>query len=818
MADFLIDSLNEQQREIVFAPLSNIFVVAGAGTGKTRVLISRLVYLLEEENLQPWNILAVTFTNKAANEMEERLLKAMGWEHNQGLLMSTFHSFCYRILRRYHLQAKLPDNFSLITSSDQESIIRKFYSDNEIQTKDEQYGDFKGLDLTPSQVANRILQFKEQGFKSKMDEGELDSILATLKLNWRQYSPDELFEIVFAAYQRMCNKSGVVDFADLLVKTLELLRNNREIQQRLHQRYRYICVDEFQDTNNIQYDLLMALKGPESYVLVVGDDDQSIYGWRGANSKNLNKICTDVPDMQIYELTINYRSTQSILNAANAMITVSNERLINKFLINPECYELSKQYDIQLCLELKENKVIESIKGIGAPYDESVALAQNLSTLTYRMREELINRLYSKDVLSNSQFKERELFKWQRHSNQDQAHDPQVSFLRINGSAIHEGALVSTLVKNLVSKGRKYEDIAVLYRNNSLSATIEHALVDNDIPYQIYGGLKFYERNEIADVLSYMRVIANIKDDVSFARIINTPRRGIGKAALGKLEDYASACGLSLYEALAHIINSNDAASMKLIKKFVSFYYLIEDLRQDVCRYSLDLFIKKLMHETGLEEHFRSLDTKERSARLGVSRLDNINQLIINAKTFFSNHNRVEAEWQLSSGQVPDYFVNAPYPKTQELLSKDQNHSQDVMQINYENFISFLSSATLTASVEANATGSIVADEGVKLMTIHASKGLEFPVVIIVGFEQGILPSYRAHDYEEERRLAYVAFTRAQHHLFVTFASTRQMRYAGGYEEDVQPSDFMRDVAKHYSDFQDKSQRPFRSQVYHAPY
>lgn len=808
MADFLIDSLNDQQREIVFAPLSNMFVVAGAGTGKTRVLISRLVYLMEEENVQPWQILAVTFTNKAAHEMEERLMKAMDWQQNQGLLMSTFHGFCYRLLRRYHLQAKLPDNFSLITNNDQESIIRKFYADNEISTKDEQYGDFKGLDLNPAQVANRILHFKEQGFNAKFDESKLDLILTNLKSNWRSFTPDELFEIVYAYYQRLCSNSGVVDFADLLVKSLELLKGNKEIQHSLHKRYRYICVDEFQDTNNIQYELLKALKGPNSYVFVVGDDDQSIYGWRGANSKNLNKICTDVPDMQVYELTINYRSTQNILNAANAMIAVSNERLINKFLINPECYEQVKQYDIKLCLSLEPKQLIKQLQAIGAGYDDTKSLEHNLDQMSYRMRESLINKLYAQDVITSEQLQARELYKWQRHNIKEQ----QVSFVRIKGSAVHEGKLVSRLVKDLVSKGLKYEDIAVLYRNNSLSATVEHALVENDIPYQIYGGLKFYERSEVADVLSYMKLIANYKDDVSFTRIINTPKRGIGKAALGKLESYAHSCGLSLYEALGHIINSNDKESQKLVKKFLPFYYLMEELRQDVCCYKLDLFIKKLMHETGLEEHYRLLDTKERSARLGVSRLDNINQLIINATTFCTEHSNLVSDLQLVTSEIPEHFTDNTN-KSSELLAQPHNDSKQ----NYENFIAFLSSATLTAAVEVTATGASE-DEGVKLMTIHASKGLEFPVVIIVGFEQGILPSFRSQDYEEERRLAYVAFTRAQRKLFVTYAMSRQLRYAGGFEDNVDPSNFLRDVEKHYSDFKNKEDHPYKAQGYTVLY
>ena len=814
MAESLIDGLNEQQREIVFAPLSNIFVVAGAGTGKTRVLISRLVYLLEEEGLEPWQILAVTFTNKAAHEMEERLVEAMGWEQNQGVLMATFHGFCNRLLRRYHVEAKLPANFNLITNSDQENIIRRFYDDYGIERKNPDYGDFKDLELTPKQVVIRISNLKEQGMGPTISDDSLDVLLKDLANIWKNTSADELFAIAYAYYQRVCAKAGLVDFADLLIKTLDMLLNNQDIREHLQHRYRYICVDEFQDTNNIQYQLLMALKGPKNHILVVGDDDQSIYGWRGANSKNLNKICQDISDMQIYELSINYRSTQNILNVANAVISYSNDRLIQKFLINPASYELSKDYDINLLMSLPTDKVMQALNAIGAPSAANMPLEHFLRTISFRYREALIQELVNKDVLSMSDLQAREAYKWQR-KDLDNNSNPKVKFVRICPSSVADGVFVEKVVKAMLKKGYKYEDIAVLYRNNSLSANIESRLNLNDIPYQVYGGLKFYERSEIADVISYLRLIANSNDNVAFSRIINTPKRGIGQTAESKLTTYADACGLSYYEALANIIHSNDKESLKLVKKFIPFYEMIESLRALVSRLSLPDLIVKLLETSGLDKYYEQLDSKERSARYGVSRKDNIVQLISNAENFCNLHENSNQELKVVSSEVIEQLManqNLEAAPGQGVLNIKEESSfaltKEQMQANYENFIAFLSSATLAASTESTAQGTEI-EKGVNLMTIHASKGLEFPVVVVIGCEEGILPSYRAEDFEEERRLAYVAFTRAIKHLFVCFAQERQRGYGHFMEDKATPSVFIKDVAQKYNDEEDKELLPY---------
>lgn len=813
MAEALIDGLNEQQREIVFAPLSNIFVVAGAGTGKTRVLISRLVYLLEEENLKPWQIVAVTFTNKAAHEMEERLVKAMGWEKNQGLLMSTFHSFCHRMLRRFHVEAKLPANFSLISTSDQENIIRHFYDDYGIVRNDPKFGDFKTLELTPKQVAARISSLKERGISPSCTDAELEDVLVQLANMWRALDSKQLFEIAYAYYKRVCAKAGILDFSDLIINALDLLLKNPDVRAHLQNRYRYICVDEFQDTNNIQYQLLMALKGPNNHILVVGDDDQSIYGWRGANSKNLNKICQDIEDMQIYELSINYRSTQNILNVANAVINDSPDRLIRKFLINPETYELSKENDIKLLLSVESKFMNHAFKKLNIPVVQGMSLEAMLRMISYRYREDLIQYLVSLSAISFDDLKEREKFKWIRHTDDKELY-PLVNFARIVPNASYSGFYVENIIKKMINKGFKYEDIAILYRNNSLSAPIEERLSSIGIPYQMYGGLKFYERSEIADVICYLRLIANRNDDLAFSRIVNTPRRGIGSAAEARLKSYAQDCGLSLYEALSRIIASNDKESLKTFKKFIPFYELIESLSSQVSKFSLSYFIVKVIEQSGLDNYFASLDKKDRSARLGVSRQDNIEQLIANAESFCNHHKDVSDELRILGQDTIEQFINSSHHSFQGDLEFNQEESEpltDSMKSNYENFLSFITTATLSASTETTANGMEV-EKGVNLMTIHASKGLEFPVVIVLGCEEDILPSARADDIEEERRLAYVAFTRASQYLFVSYASERKSGYGRSYyNEDVpvRPSRFLVDVNKHYKDPDFKKRIPF---------
>ena len=800
MTRALIDDLNEQQRDIVFAPLQDIFVVAGAGTGKTRVLISRLVYLIEEEGIRPWNILAVTFTNKAAREMEERMMAAMGWDSNPGIRMSTFHSFCYGLLRRYFLEAGLPKDFSIISTSDQEQMVKNFYAEFGIDSRDEEYGKFSELGLTPPNVVSEISRLKEKGEQTIFSPEDIADFSTTLPVRWKSMSPDEIKGAFYAWYEITCSRMGLVDFSDLINKSINLLRDKPEIRNRLRKRYRYICIDEFQDTNTTQYEMLMLLKGPDNNIMVVGDDDQSIYGWRGANSRNLTRILTDLPDMEMYELNINYRSTQNILNVANAVIDYSEQRITSKFLVNPECYEMEKKNDLELINSLNRQQVIDClIKSREFDYLDFNSFDEMLDAVTARQRDQMIDILSRDRMIPYDRLQERNAYKWQRH-DMNALTNPQVSFVRIEPDGRNDGACVARLINSMIKKGFRYEDIAVLYRMNHLSGSVEQAMMIEGIPYRVFGGFKFYDRQEVADAMSYLKLIYNTNDDVSFERIVNTPRRGIGNSALAKVTEYARACGMSRYHAIEHTLKSGDSRSIKIISKFIPFFEFIEKMRASLQTLSLENFISAVIHESGLYEFYSKEDQKSRSARVGLSRTGNLDQLIANAKGF--------------TGNVMALSRNNDYDDVEDdremFAPVDPAHNMSTAEL----FESFMTNTALAASTELGADGTDD-DRGVNLMTIHASKGLEFPVVLIVGCEEGVMPSYMAEDLDEERRLAYVAFTRARKHLYVCYSNER-LRY-GTSMEKAGMSRFLRDVRNCY-DGVENDERPFNLRRFQGSY
>ena len=927
----LIDDLNEQQREIVFAPLGDSLVVAGAGTGKTRVLIARLAYLLEVEGFEPYQIMAMTFTNKAAGEMNERLATAMGWEDNKSMWVGTFHGLCFRLLRQYALEAMLPQNFSLLTPSDQETLLRNFYTSHGIKVKnDPKMGSLKDHGLDPKSVVNRIMRIKDRGQRPQISEAEAQHYVQHLEQEWPslvQRSDDEIFEVIFACYERIRQNSGSVDFADLIVYAVHLLHSNEAVRTRLQQRFRYICVDEFQDTNEMQLQFLLLLKGPNNHIFVVGDDDQAIYGWRGAQVDNLNKLAQALPAMKVYELTINYRSSQDILNFANAVISDCTNRLTKKSLLNPYTFELWRQEDL-FFLRLVDRSPLK-------PQLDALLNGRSLYDLDFVARDELITELMRAGILTpelsqwrlerrsyifpgmaplcsygavpkeartqityggttksgridylaqrNASFPELNLndpeevgvqyYRWQEQAlTQDPASfnflteslvkikpqpalegklvasrqalntlKRQMCLLRercaelgrkqcyeeIPHNQVHllqvqdntyatfgqdDGALVLELLGRLQESGYRYEDIAVLYRNNALSLQVERALAGNNIPYQVYGGIKFYERAEILSAMAYFRLLLNPKDDVSFNRAINEPKRGMGKVALGKLADFAQQCGLSIYEAIDHIVKTQDRQGLKLIKKCQDFYEQMEGFKRLLPKMRLGNFLAKVIAESGLRDYYAEVDLKDKAARKGTSRVDNLDQLVANAREY--------EELQVATQNGDLATINSVVAK-QNARRRENQSDEDLRRITVANqatldassegvtltraepndaqfrvnlFVNFVASSTLAASTERTAAGK-EQDRGVQLMTIHASKGLEFPAVILVGVEEGTLPSRRSDDENEERRLLYVAVTRAQKCLFVTYNLSR-MTYQGS--EPTGPSSFLVEAVQHF--------------------
>lgn len=864
----LIDGLNEQQQEIVFAPLSSSFVIAGAGTGKTRVLISRLVYLLEVENFRPDQILAVTFTNKAAQEMKERLCKAMSWSDSKGMWIGTFHGICYRLLRRYSAQALLPANFNLIATEEQEACLKNLYQSQKDQNKD-LLTDLKNVELDARRAVSRIMRCKEKGQKPLVSESDADYYLKNFGIEAKKILSDHdrgadfLFEVIFACYERLRTNAGAVDFADLINNTVLLLQHNREVRERLQYKFRYICVDEFQDTNMMQYQLLMLLKNEHNYIFVVGDDDQAIYAWRGANVDNLRQIVNDISDLNIYELSINYRSCQPVLNVSNAVIAHSTNRLTEKFLMSARDYEHNRKREMALLSELKQQ-----LKNAGTEQKKAAALQlipQDIEALSPGARRELLYDLKLQSLISEEQLLELDRERWQMSSG-DTGH--RVVFHQ--SDFCDDGEYVCSLVKKLKAQGYKYEDIAVLYRNNYLSLSVEIGLSGLGIPYQVYGGIKFYERAEILSALAYCKLLLNPGDDLSFSRIINEPRRGIGKAALSKLSEFAAQCGLSLYQTLAHIVNTKDKTGLKTFKKFLPFYELMERFKLSIGRMSLEEVLRKVIEESGLLAFYFEQDKKDNASRTGQSRAENLMQLVANAHLFMLGNLSLEQEdldyaaamispaapsdVQKTAGVVttdpvpgtdgadvlpllkgfaagssnqstdeadhkqkevvPDKSVTETIAAlarktaggmaaeerqrllatTREMVQKAQAGDVQQQRALYLVFAQFLASTSLMASTEITASGNLK-DRGVQLMTIHASKGLEFPVVIVIGCEQGILPSWRSDNLEEERRLCYVAFTRAQDYLFASFSQSRQT-YNGVMNTGA--SEFLFDVLRTY--------------------
>ncbi|CAM2999540.1 DNA helicase II [Legionella steigerwaltii] len=632
----ILKGLNERQREAVTSPLGNTLVLAGAGSGKTKVLVSRIAWLIEEEHISPHGILAVTFTNKAAGEMKARL-NGMLSTPVQGLWVGTFHGLCHRLLRRHYKEANLPELFHILDSEDQARMIKRVIA---------------SLNLDPEQWPVKQAQSFINGRK---DEGIRPQHVHTLP-----YGPGKTLLNIYSAYEQACQTAGVIDFAELLLRTHELLRDNPEILNHYRQRFQAILVDEFQDTNTIQYAWIRLLAGEHTVVLAVGDDDQSIYGWRGAKVENIQQFSHDFKNTQIIRLEQNYRSTATILNAANALITHNNSRM-----------------------------------------------GKDLWT----------DGATGEKILVYGAFNE-----------------------------LEEARFVCERIMMEINQGGSADEIAILYRSNAQSRVLEEALLRAGIAYRIYGGVRFFDRAEVKDVLAYLRLLVNPHDDTAFDRVVNFPTRGIGEKTLDDLRHYAKSEQCSLWHAAKTLLQSGEMAQRagSALSKFIE---LIEQLNQNTLSMELDEQLSVVIQLSGLHAHFSKIKGDK-----SESRLDNIQELINAAKQF-----RYEQE---EDEEIP--LINA-----------------------------FLAHASLEA-------GEMQAGEHeryVHLMTLHAAKGLEFPIVFLVGMEEGVFPGKQSLEepgrLEEERRLCYVGMTRAMRKLVLSYAEIRRQY---GREEYHRSSRFLREL------------------------
>jgi DNA helicase-2/ATP-dependent DNA helicase PcrA len=631
----LIDGLNAAQREAVTAPAANMLVLAGAGSGKTRVLVHRIAWLLEVDGASSWNVLAVTFTNKAAREMRARLEQLLGVPAG-AMWVGTFHGLAHRLLRAHWQDAGLARGFQILDSDDQLRLVKRI---------------LKAMELDEARWPPRQVQWFINGQK---DEGRRPDHLD----DGGDFYQRQMIAI-YREYEAACNRGGLVDFAELLLRSHELWLNRPDILVHYRERFRHILVDEFQDTNAIQYAWLRMLVGNHNHIFVVGDDDQSIYGWRGARVENIQRFQQDFAPASLVRLEQNYRSTGNILGAANAVIAHNPSRL---------------------------GKSLWTEYGEGDPI-----------------------RLYSA-------FNE-----------------------------VDEARFVVDRIRELAAGSLRRSEMAILYRTTAQSRLFEEALIQAQIPYRVYGGLRFFERAEIKDALSYMRLVANRNDDASFERAVNTPPRGIGPRTMEAVRLHAREFGCSLWQATGELL-AGGAMPARAARALQGFLDLVEESAADVASCDLGETAARVVAASRLAEHYRaSRDAKAQD------RLENLEELVNAARQF---------SYQDDDGLLTDLEA-------------------------------FLAHAALEA-------GEGQADEfedSVQLMTLHSAKGLEFPVVFIGGLEEGLFPhSMSAEDpdrLEEERRLCYVGMTRAMRTLYLSHAENRRLH---GRESYPLPSRFLREI------------------------
>lgn len=648
-----IDQLNEAQRAPVLQKDGPMIVIAGAGSGKTRVLTLRIAYLMHQ-GVDAFNILSLTFTNKAAREMKNRIAQIVGNSEAKNLWMGTFHSVFARILRAEADHLGYPSNFSIYDSQDTQRLIGQIIK--ELQLDKDIY--------KPKEVASRISSYKNnlvtvKAYFNDLELQEADAMSKRPRIG-------EIYE----HYVERCFKSGAMDFDDLLLKTNELLTRFPDVLAKYQDRFRYILVDEYQDTNNSQYLIVRALSDRFQNICVVGDDAQSIYAFRGANINNILNFQKDFDNVQLYRLEQNYRSTRNIVEAANTIIDKNKVKL---------------------------EKVVWTANDFGPKIRVHRSLTDG-----------------------------------------------------------EEGRFVaSTIFEEKMQNQKNNSDFAILYRTNAQSRAMEDALRKRDIPYRIYGGLSFYQRKEIKDVLSYLRLIINPKDEEALVRVINYPARGIGATTLDKLTIAANHYKRSIFEVMSHIDKIDlkiTAGTKNKLTDFVNMVKAFQALEETKDAYEM---VEHVVKKTGLVQELRKDTTPE-----GITRMENIEELLNGIKDFIEGQREVDG----ARGALSE----------------------------------FLEDVALATDLDKD-TGD---DDRVALMTIHLAKGLEFPTVFCVGMEEDLFPSAMSvntrTELEEERRLFYVALTRAEHQAYLTYA---QSRYRWGKLIDCDPSRFIQEIDDEYLEF-----------------
>ena len=631
------EQLNPMQQQAVLQKDGPVLILAGAGSGKTGALTVRIAHMLQE-GIRPWNILAITFTNKAAKEMRERINQLVGEEAND-IWVSTFHSTCVRILRSEIHHLDFDNHFSIYDADDQEKLMRECFKKLNFSLTDKTYS-VRSAMARISKQKEELVSWQE--YAQKVDKNDL-----------REVQTAKVYQI----YQTMLKESNALDFDDLIYKTVLLFRQNADVLEKYQNRFRYIMVDEYQDTNTSQYILIKMLAQKYQNLCVVGDDDQSIYGWRGANIRNILDFENDFPNTKVIKLEQNYRSTKTILEAANCVI---HNNITRK--------------DKKLWTENEKGNILHVYKAENE-YDE--------------------------------------------------------------------GRFVSERIEMLKNEGKGYHNFAVLYRTNAQSRMIEDQLVKKSIPYRLFGGVRFYERKEIKDIISYLKVLSNPSDTIALRRIINVPKRGIGDTSIEKVNTFALERNIRFYEALGHL---DEIPELKTrAKKFQDFYDFMQHLKEDAKTLSIVELIDAIVKRSGYMQLLLNEGTEE-----ALSRIENIDEFINKA----SEYEKTDPEGGLSG---------------------------------------FLEDIALVADIDNYSEN----EETVAFMTLHTAKGLEFPYVFIVGMEEGIFPSYRSIVYggekeiEEERRLCYVGITRAREELFLSFAKSRMQH---GITQYNAPSRFLKEI------------------------
>ncbi|MGY3777352.1 DNA helicase PcrA [Isobaculum melis] len=617
----IIKGMNPRQKEAVIHTDGPLLIMAGAGSGKTRVLTHRIAYLIEEKQVNPWNILAITFTNKAAKEMKERVEKLLG-PTGDGVWVSTFHSMCVRILRRDIDQIGYNKNFVILDPGDQQTVIKQILKDKNMDPKKHE----------PRAILSRISNAKNDLLTAK-----------AYSLQAGDYIEQKTAE-VYEQYERTLRRSEAVDFDDLIMLTIRLFTESPDTLQYYQRKFQYIHVDEYQDTNHAQYTLVNLLAERFKNLCVVGDGDQSIYGWRGADMQNILDFEKDYPNAKVVLLEQNYRSTKTILQAANEVI---------------------------------ENNTNRRPKAL-----------------------------------------------W----TENQAGD-MITYYR--GQSEHDEAryVVAKMQEEMREKDLKYGDFAVLYRTNAQSRVMEENLLKSNIPYTMIGGHKFYDRKEIKDLLAYLRLLVNPVDSISFQRVVNVPKRGIGPGTIDKLRDFADLYDWSLLEAALNIQIST--ISGKAATELEKFAMMMRDLRGKLETLSVTEIVEEMLEKTGYLKNLKAENTLE-----SQTRIENIQEFLTVTQQF---EETAEEEEQSLGSFLDDLALVA------EIDNLDMEEQQST----------------------------------VTLMTLHAAKGLEFPIVFLIGMEEGVFPLSRAAideaDLEEERRLAYVGITRAERKLYLTNAFSRML-------------------------------------------